>query len=91
MTPQLPVVVDSEKKEKLPPREIIPYSVLNLTGEDCPSVTEVLSATRLPSLEQARLAPFFFLSMSSQMFSRQLLFKASDHHRLHFLSALGPD
>lgn len=67
MTPQLPVVVDSEKKEKLPPREIIPYSVLNLTGEDCPSVTEVLSATRLPSLEQARLAPFFFLPMSSQI------------------------
>lgn len=69
MTPQLPVVVDSEKKEKLPPREIIPYSVLNVTGEDCPSVTEVLSATRLPSLDQARLAPFFSVSVQSDVFT----------------------
>lgn len=61
MTPQLQAGVDPEKKEKLPPREIIPYRMLNVIGEDCPSVTEVLSTARLPSLEQARLILFFHL------------------------------
>lgn len=58
MTPQLPAGVEPEKKEKLPPREVIPYSMLNVIGEDCPSVTEVLTTARLPSLDQARLIPF---------------------------------
>lgn len=69
MTPQLPVAADSEKREKLPPRELIPYSVVNVTGEDCPSVTDVLSAARLPSLDQARLAPFSLANVQPDVFT----------------------
>lgn len=70
MTPQLPVPVEPEKKETLPPREIIPSCVLKVTGEeDCPSVEDVLSASSLPSVDQARLHP-----------SRLSIFAPQHHH-----------
>lgn len=57
---QVAALADSERRpDKMSPREIIPHIVLNVKGEDCPSVTELLKMGALPSLDQAWLAQFF--------------------------------
>lgn len=79
MTPQ-PGGADSERKEPLPPRDVIPYRMLNVIGEDCPSIAEVLSTARLPSLDQAR-------PLSRPRSIEMVGFGACDDRRLCSLSA----
>lgn len=66
---QVAALADSDRRpDKMSPREIIPHIVLNVKGEDCPSVTELLKMGTLPSLDQAWLAQcfsFYLVSCSS--------------------------
>ncbi|XP_030281249.1 hydrocephalus-inducing protein homolog isoform X1 [Sparus aurata] len=47
-----PVPIQTEPGDKVSPQDIIPHLVLNLTGKDYRSVTELLKASTLPPLEE---------------------------------------
>lgn len=54
-----PVPIQTEPGDKVSPQDIIPHLVLNLTGKDYRSVTELLKASTLPPLEEVWLTCFF--------------------------------
>lgn len=60
MPSQMAALPESDKAgDKVSPQDIIPHIVLNGTGKDYPSATELLKGSTLPPLDEVWLASFF--------------------------------